>query len=205
VDLNDFGGRLCELIWLTAGTRAFVNTGMKNGWSVQCREFPDWNFFFFFRTVLHEASSCNYFVSSVLSSTEKLSYTAPRLVLPTVCFTSHHSQTTHDSAPCTVQTTDHEMIPARGWAWLARCGGTAGYKGDYWSRIGRSETVLPRHTLNISTGSIMSWASALRDCSEWVTETRHSPRNFAHAHLSLYWQELSPGLWTTTGQPNDAK
>jgi len=50
------------------------------------------------------------------ANTEKLSYTAPRLVLPTVCFTSHHSQTSHDSAPCTVQTTDYEMIPARGWA-----------------------------------------------------------------------------------------
>ena len=77
------------------------------------------------------------------ANAEKLSYTAPRLDLPTVCFTSHHSPTSHDSAPCTVQTTEHEMIPARVLGVTGAVRGTAGYKRDYWSRIGdRGSTVV---------------------------------------------------------------
>jgi hypothetical protein len=81
-----------------------------------------------------------------------------------------------------VHAADREMIPVRnGVSGAVR--GTAGYKGDYWAAIGRSDILLlllclPPHThthIHIHT---------VRTLAGWVAADRNSPRNLARVHLS---------------------
>jgi hypothetical protein len=65
---------------------------------------------------MERVSVISWFPQWFQTNTEKLSYKVLHFVLQTVCFPSHRSQTSHDSAPYNVQTTDHEMIPTRGLA-----------------------------------------------------------------------------------------
>jgi len=100
-----------------------------------------------------------------------------------------------ENTPSSVKATDHETIPAVGWACLAQCGGVPTIWGDYCNTHTRARARTHTHTHKDWKHQAFQVARERVHFAN-VFRMGSSSTYFAHAHISHPYQGSSPCLWT---------
>ena len=85
----------------------------------------------------------------------------------------------------TLQTKDHEMIPAGGICMFGAVQGSAGYCWGYWTAIGRSNRLFYSYTQTEHVSLKQNEASkcTAQIFSGWIVASHHSLQYLVHGHL----------------------